>query len=335
MPRHPTPLPAALGRVFRTDEARARGATEGRLRAGDLDRPFRGVRVIRAAVHSDPGEQNDPAVPYPADDIARAAIHTRVEAHALVLPERGFYVGEAAFALLGLPLLQSWLAPGRDLPVAVFAPHRAVRRPGIRCVQVRAGLAHTTSVDGFPVASAATAWAMLGGELSERDLVKLGDAIRRIPRDERGRRRPDRQVATAEQLQAAIDAGPRRGIAKLRSALARTTDHSMSLLETDWRENLREAGLPEPALDVEIRGERGILLGIADGAFAEFRVAVEVHGDHHRVSRAQWDRDIQKKSDYRSAGWETVELTSTHIRARPGIDVAMLRAALERRGWRP
>jgi very-short-patch-repair endonuclease len=109
----------------------------------------------------------------------------------------------------------------------------------------------------------------------------------------------------------------------------------MSMLETDWRENLRGAGLPEPELDVEIRDERGILLGIADGAFPRFRVAVEVQGDHHRVTREQWNRDIRKHAAYRAAGWEPVELTSTHIRSRPGSDVTLVRAALGRQGWRP
>ena len=41
---------------------------------------------------------------------------------------------------------------------------------------------HVDIIEGLRVASPASCWAMLGGELSERDLVRLGDAIVCIPR---------------------------------------------------------------------------------------------------------------------------------------------------------
>ena len=187
------------------------------------------------------------------DELARSAIIERVRAHALLLPEHACYIGATALAIYGLPLLDARAAQDADLEVAVFAPHRALRRPGIRSLQVQPELAHTSIIDGIRVATPATVWALLGRDLGERDLVKMGDAIVRIPRDDRGIRRPELQLATPAQLRAAIDAGYRRGAAKLRAALPRISPHSMSLLETDWRENLRGTGLPAPELDFEVR----------------------------------------------------------------------------------
>jgi hypothetical protein len=329
MPRQPSPLPVGLARTFRFDEARARGVSAGRLRAADLVAPFRGIRILPAA----PVAPSDGA--YPLDEIVRAAVTGRARALALVLPEHAFFTGDTALALHGASLLNAGRTQHGDLEVAVLAPHRNLRRPGVSSSQVHRALAHVTVVDGLRVATPATAWAMLARHLSERDLVRVGDAVARIPRDDRGRRRPELQLATLEQLRAAVDAGVRRGSPKLRAALERITPHSMSMLETDWRENLRGSGLPEAALDFEIRDDRGILLGIADGAFPIYRVACEIQGDHHRVTRAQWNRDIDKLAAYRAAGWEPVQMTSTHIRAHRGRDVALVRDALMRQGWRP
>lgn len=329
MPRHAASLPAGLAGTFRFDQARALGVSAGRLRAADLEAPYRGVRVVPAAAFVPPD------VPYPLDEIARAAVIERARALALVLPEHAFFTGHTALAVHGAALLDAARIQRADLEVAVFSPHRNLRRPGVDCTQVRPSLAHTTVVDGLRLATPATAWVMLARHLSERDLVKVGDALVRIPRDERGRRRAEHQLATPAQLRAAVDAGTRRGAPRLRGALERITPHSMSMLETDWRENLRGTGLPEPVLDFEVRDGRGILLGIADGAFPAYRVACEIQGDHHRVARAQWNRDIEKLAAYRAAGWEPVQVTSTHIRTQRGRDVALVRAALTRQGWRP
>ncbi len=347
MPRPPAPLPAGLGDVFLAGQRRPAGATEGRLRAADLERPFRGVRARRLdapqgeapRVGATRGEASRGEGPgsstMPPDDIARAEILARARAHSLILPDHAFYIGTTALAALDLPFLDALAAAADDLQVAVFAPHRALRRPGIRSVKVQPGLAFTTIASGLRVATPATTWALLGRDLDVRDLVKLGDAIARIPRDDRGRRRPELQLATPAQLRAAIEAGRRQGAERLRTALPRITEHSMSLLETDWRENLRDSDLPDPVLDHEVRNHRGILLGISDGAFPEYRVALEIEGDHHRVTRRQWDRDIDKQAAYATVDWELVRLTARHIRPSRGRDIALVRQALIRRGWHP
>jgi hypothetical protein len=179
----------------------------------------------------------------------------------------------------------------------------------------------------------------LGAELDVRDLVAAGDAIVHIPRGPGGIRRPSaRGLATLDELRDALDAGPRAGAAKLRAALPLIRGSSTSRPEVHLRLDLAAAGLPEPDLDFEVRTALGILLGISEIAFAKWRVALEYEGDHHRTSRSQWNRDIEKYDAYRREGWDVVRVTSEHQYGRAGMPptaVARVRDALLRAGWSP
>jgi hypothetical protein len=107
----------------------------------------------------------------------------------------------------------------------------------------------------------------------------------------------------------------------------------MSPLETDFRLLALGEALPEPVLDAEIRDASGRLLGIADALYKRYAVIVEIEGDHHRTSREQWLRDLQKHAAYAAAGYELVRLGARQIRGR-GARSRVVRAVLERRGWR-
>lgn len=330
MPRPPAPLPVELAEHFRPADARSVGVGAGRLRARDLAHPFRGV-CARVRDGATDGAADDDDSPLALDRARRAAETRRAHAASLVLPRHAFLTGRtAAIVAYGVPI-----EPGHDLDVAVFAPHRAPRRAGVHAVQVRPKLANVLLVDGLPVASPATAWAMLAPESSVRELVAVGDALVRIPRDDRGRRRSDRQLATIEQLRNAAEAGRRPGRGRLLAALRLIRIGSMSPLETEWRLDAIAGGLPEPELDLEVRDAHGRLLGIADAAFPLFQTLVEIEGDHHRTDRAQWNRDIEKMAAYVAAGWEPVRLTSTHIRGPQPSAIPMVRSVLLRRGWTP
>jgi hypothetical protein len=167
-----------------------------------------------------------------------------------------------------------------------------------------------------------------------RELVQVGDAIVREPRDRFGEKHPDQALATIAELEAEVDAGPRPpSTAALRTGVELVRVGSSSPLETDFRLDAAAAGLPEPELDIRVLGADGQLLGISEFVFGEYRVAVEVEGDHHRTERRQWDRDIEKYHAYAAAGIEVVRLTSTHIRGRHPTAVDIVRAALRRHGW--
>lgn len=320
MPR-PRPLPPQLGSAFSTADALAAGATHRRLRAKDLDRPFHGARRRKAITEA------DAEGPLASDRRRRAETLERARAYATVMPAGSFFCGRTAACLRGAPI-----NPGERLDVACFTPAHGPRGRGIRGRKVAPHLATVEMIDGLPMTSPATTWAMLGRELSERDLVILGDAFVRVPRDHHGRLLPASCLATVDELRAALDAGPRPGsAARLRRALDQVRVGSASPPETEFRLDAAAAGLPEPELDVEIRSDDGRLLGISEIAFPRFRTAVEIEGDHHRVSREQWDRDIAKYEAYESAGWHPVRLTTRHIRhSRHGISIVA--AALQVRG---
>lgn len=324
MPVKPHPLPDSLGDVFSTAEALAAGATAGRLRAKDLEQPFHGVRC-----------RPEPAAATPEDHRAAQAARRKevvrtARAYSTIMAPHAFFTGRTAIVLRG-----GAIDPGPEPDVGVRAPERAPRCAGIHGVKVSPKLVHLQTHDGMRMTTPATSWAMLGVELTVRELVAVGDSLVRVPRNERGERMPHARLATITQLERAVAAGRRVGIGRLREALGLIRVGSASPLETDYRLDADAGGLPASELDVEIRSEHGALLGISEVVYSEFRTVVEIEGDHHRTDRKQWNRDIDKYAAYVAEGWEVVRLTSTHIRGAHPRAVEIVRSVLQRRGWTP
>lgn len=329
MPVPPRPLPASLTHTFSCSEAIDAGVTARRLRAKDLQRPFRGTRIAPAREPAEPVPGDPPSV----DELTRRRVLREARALATVMAPWAFFAGRTALVLYGAPV-----EPGDTLEVAACPPHSAPQRRGVRRRKVAQHLVHVRIHSGLHVASPASAWAMLAGELAVRDLVVVGDALVRVPRDDRGRPRPHGQLSTIAHLRAAALTGRRKGGAKLLQALDQIRVGSASPLESEYRMDAAAAGLPEPELDVEIFDEYGRLLGISEIVYREQRTIVEIEGDHHRTDRRQWDRDIDKYQAYVAQGWEVVRLTARHVRAgkdrgRAARGVQIVRDALMRRGW--
>ncbi|WP_434810589.1 hypothetical protein [Microbacterium sp. bgisy189] len=315
MPARPSELPEHLGESFSCREALDLGVTRDRLRARDLAAPFRGTRLARPI----------------ADPVgSRAHVIRLAKAYAAVMPSEAVFCGRTAAVLMGGPIRH-----GTALEVGVFAPHRAPRAAGVAGHQMVPSLISAGSFMGLPCASPASTWAMLAESLSTDDLVRLGDHLVVIPRDERARLRPERRLATPDQLRAAALAPRRRSRGRLLDALELIRVGAMSPLETDFRLLTTRAGLPHPTLQLEVRAVNGRLIGVADAAYERYGVLVEVEGDHHRTDRRQWARDIEKHAAYVALGWEVIRLTSAHIRARVPAAPALVRAVLTRRGWAP
>lgn len=325
MSKRPGPLDDRLGPVFTVATALEAGITPGRLRSRDLERPFHGVRRRASRGSAEPPA----AAAAERSRLGRARLLSDAAACLAVAPAHAFLAGRSAAVAWDLPCHR-----GDGLCVGVLAPHRAPRRPGVRGVKLSPTLATVAMCSGIRVTSPATTWAYLAGAVSFRDLVRIGDAIVRIPRDERARHLPDQQLATPGDLLAAAQAPGRRHRGILLRALDEIRVGAMSPLETDFRRLSLGEGLPNPVLDAEIRDASGRLLGIADAVYERYAVIVEIEGDHHRTSREQWLRDLQKHAAYAAAGYELVRLGARQIRG-PGADGGrVLRAVLERRGWR-
>lgn len=326
----PQPLPASLDSQFSVRAALAEGATTRRMRAKDLTTPFRGVRRSTELTEQRAAKAASDDRPYAEYRMRRQRLIDDARAYNEIMPPGSFFCGATA-AMIG------YNAPVRfpsELDVAVIAPERASRAKGIRGRKVAPHLATVTEVGGLPMTTPASTWAMLGRELSLRELVEVGDSLVQIPRDDRGRQHPELVHASIADLAAEIAIGPRPpSTAKLREACEMIRVGSSSVLETDFRLDATAAHLPTPTLDLEVRDDRGRLLGISEIVYPQYRVAVEIEGDHHRTDRKQWHRDLEKYHYYANAGWEVVRLTSLHIRGRQRDAVKRVATALRRHGW--
>lgn len=323
MPRTPRPLPAHLGTAFTCADAMADGVTSGRLRGRDLERPFRGARLLPTGALLDDG-------PLAIDRRKRDRVRLRAAAARGILTPHAALAGLTAAAVWGAPLPDEF-DPDDDLCLITPHPHRAPRGRGVRGREVRSHLFSTEERDGLRVTSPASTWALLGGELSPRWLTIIGDHLVRIPRSDRGAAQPHLQLASPQLLERALREPGRRHRAGLEAAFAGIRVGSASRLETEYRLDAAAAGLPELELDVEIRNALGRLLGIADGVYARFGIIVEIEGDHHRTSRAQWNRDIDRFAAFAAQGWEVIRLTGARVRG--GTAVAVVARALRRHGW--
>ncbi len=314
--KSPTPLPADLGRSFSVATARAHGVSPARLRAGDLDTPFHGVRMT-----------GDPAADLTAE-------HRRLAlAFAAKSTPDAFFSHVTAAVLWGLPLPSSVLRkPGID--VAVLTPRRNPRGRGVRGHEVDAALVAVIRhpVHGVLLASPASTWAMLGGVLRDPyDLVAAGDAVVRTPQH------PADPVALAAlaDLAAATRAGRRVGVPALREALPRIRTGSSSRPETWTRLTLVDHGLPEPELAWEVCDANGQFLARVDLAYPQARVAIEYEGEHHLRDVGQWTRDILRYDLLAAEGWRVIRVTKEELTVRPAALVARVRAVLRAADVRP
>ena len=329
------------------------------MRNRDLDAPFHGTRVradIRAAAleAAESDMANDESLAAIAAKFHLSAMMVRARAFAQVAPSHSFYRGVTAGIVWEVPLplrcvnadaqARLWrregLALGSDAPrpldTGVLAPHRASRASGVNGRQLSEVLTTVQVHDGLQVATPATLWAQLAEELTVDELIAVGDALVREPRRSDGSRGPAGSGRTTlGRLEAALNAGRRRGAAKLREALPQIRVGSASQPETDLRLALLRAGLPEPILDYDVLGPRGELIGCTEFAYPAYRLLVEYEGDHHRIGRAQWNRDIEKHARATAMGWVVLRITSRHLYPKPNAAVGQAREALIRAGWRP
>lgn len=334
------PLPAPLPDSFSVRDARRMGVSARRLRGCDLDVPFHGTRLRPRRADTSATYDESPAAAEAR--LLRAELLRNARAYATVASPHAFLWGPSAATEWTLPLplrtLRRIDEPGRArmLDVAVAAPHRAPRAAGVAGRQFAPRLISVTTHDGLRVTSPATTWAQLAPELSVDELIVLGDAIVAIPRV-RGtiRGAPGSGLATIAQLETALKAGRRRGAAKLRDALPQIRVGSASPPETLLRLALVRTGLPEPVLDYDVLTPDGRAIGYTELAYPAHGILIEYEGDHHRVDRAQWNRDIEKHAACVALGWDVLRLTSEHVYPRTDAAVRRIRDALARAGWRP
>lgn len=321
--------------------------TGARLRARDLESPFSGVRRLRTPDEVPEDHDGSPTGAYAR--LATARLVSTAHAYGTVMSEEAFFCHVTAAAIWGLPLPVRALRPEsprgsgssptgtrgeRSIDVGVRLPERGPRVSGVRTHRLAAELLSVREVGGLRVTSPATTWAQLAQELTVDELIIVGDAIVHQPRGRNAVKGAHGSgLATLDQLAAAATAGRRTGVAKLRQALPHIRIGSMSPPETHLRLAAARGGLPEPLLDFDVLDQWGTLIGFTELAYPQWMILIEFEGDHHRVSRAQWDRDIEKYARCVELGWNVLRFTGRHVYPTPEPAVARIRAALVRAGW--
>lgn len=91
-------------------------------------------------------------------------------------------------------------------------------------------------------------------------------------------------------------------------------------METKGRLFLVRAGLPEPELNVPIYDAAGGWIAECDYLWRRKRVVGEFDGDHHRVDRRQWQKDVGRRQLVQSEGYHYVQLTEWSITRPPHTD---------------
>ena len=101
-----------------------------------------------------------------------------------------------------------------------------------------------------------------------------------------------------------------RNIRHARRALTLVDAGAQSPQETWLRLLLVEAGYPRPQTQIPVYGEYGELVAILDMGWEDVKIAVEYEGDHHRIDRRQFNRDIARFEALPDLGWITVRVTA-------------------------
>ncbi|MET0966113.1 MAG: DUF559 domain-containing protein [Nakamurella sp.] len=287
------------------------------MRGPDLVRPFRGVRVAAPA---------EPAISRSREQDLR----DRCDALLLLTPPGSFLSHLTAARLWPLPLPS--LDPDAPLHVSVRAPERAPRRTGVIGHQAADPATRVVVRHGLPLVDPATLFCQLAALLPRPDLIAVGDALVLQPVV------PDpwdeRPWVPLRQLTERVEHFRGRGKQAAAEAVQRIRPGAESRPETLLRLAIVSAGLPEPAVNVDIFGARGRFLGRADLVYRKWRVIVEYDGDHHRTSTRQFDKDVLRLEGFSDAGWKVIRIVGRSFFGDQASCLQRVRRALTEAGWR-
>ncbi|MEV8358600.1 DUF559 domain-containing protein [Microbacterium sp. NPDC076895] len=307
----PSELPTDLGSTFSVKRARQRGVTPSRLRASDLEIPFRGVRRVRAN----------------QADTIETQLLASMDAYAQRMTEHEFFSHVSAAVLWGIPLPRRMLSADA-LDVAVLWPRRAPASEGVRGHALRPWMCEIVQHPefGVSVSSPATTWAMLSSRYrSIDDAVVAGDAVVR----DRMHRDDPPPLTDLTALQLAANAGRRIRGELLHGALPLVHPRSRSRPESIMRLLLGRAGLGEflPNFDVF---DGDVWIAQVDFALPRTRLALEYEGEHHLTDPAQWAKDIARVERLIELGWRVIRVTKADLFGAPGQLVSRIHRAVDR-----
>lgn len=289
MPRRriPTPLTGPTTRGM----ARAAGISDEALRHRDVVRMSRDTYVPRAI----------------ADDLG-----SRVDAVLLTAPDGAVVSHSTAAALWRVEIPQH-----RDDRVHITVSTGSAVRARVDRAVHRAPLepVETTRLRHVPITTPARTWRDLAAVLEPPALLAVTDQLLA-----RG--------CTRAEMERQLERRPYgRGAARARTVLPLGDRRAESVMESWTRWLVHDAGLPMPALQVDVFSDGGLFVGRADFLWREKRVIVEFDGDQHRERKAFVD-DLRRQNGLVSAGWTILRFSSADVLGRPEYVIATIRRAL-------
>jgi hypothetical protein len=102
----------------------------------------------------------------------------------------------------------------------------------------------------------------------------------------------------------------RRGIRAALEALALVDAGAESPQETRVRLVLIAAGFPRPETQIPVYDEYGQLVAVIDMGWSDIKGGVDYDGEHHRMTRRQFDRDIRRFEAVTECSWVDVRITA-------------------------
>jgi hypothetical protein len=294
MPAHVTiPKPDALARIAGHASLQGGVVTWGQcLNAGLTESQVR--TLVRRGSWVDVGD--GVLALGPATDLTSAA------GRLFAVQRRAVISHESAGVLHGVPYV--------DPPAAgTLTVERAAR--GQAGVYVGAlPSAHVTHHEGLPITTPARTLVDLMRTADGRGAAQaLADGVRHHHLD----------VGDVESVLAACPRWP--GIRQAREAWTHADARPESPLESRHRVVFRDAGLPEPEMQVGIEDRRGVLVARVDFLFREQRTVVESDGRVKYVEDELW-REKKREDRLRDLGFEVVRATWADL-ADGGADLVL------------
>jgi very-short-patch-repair endonuclease len=119
-----------------------------------------------------------------------------------------------------------------------------------------------------------------------------------------------------------------RGLRQLETVLELVDAGAQSPKETWLRLLLIRAGLPRPRTQIPVVSADGRQTYYLDMGWEDVMVAVEYDGEHHRLDRWQYARDVRRGEELERLGWIVIRVLAGD---RPADIVRRVRDALESR----
>jgi len=256
-----------------------------------------------------------PGIYIHADSFRNADHAAWCEAAALMLPHDGAIGGLSAVHLWGAEMVNA------SAPVTLLLPREVRMRPHPRLRIVRSSLPpeDITRLGSLPVTTPPRTAFDVGRWLPRVEAVVAVDALL------------GQRVLTLPKLVDYTAGRSRwRGGPRLREVLTLVEPLSESPMESRLRLLIIDAGLPRPVAQHDILAAGGRLIGRADLAYPQWRIAIEYEGDHHR-ERARFRQDVHRLNALRAAGWLVLRFTADDVLRHPERTARQVALAVEER----